>query len=82
MDGARFLTPTDNDGRFGHDEADGLTGVARRPVIAQADGVALEDGPHRRQPSLSMSPQAAAVLPLMLALARLQARRALTEQAQ
>ena len=81
MDGARFLTQTSKDGRFGHDEVDVLTGVARRPTITQADEVALEDGHDRRQASLSMSPQAAAVLPLMLALARLQARRALTGSA-
>ncbi|WP_256430069.1 hypothetical protein [Caulobacter sp. S45] len=43
----------------------------------------LADGLHQRAARLSasMSPQAAAVIPLMLALARLQARRAAEHKA-
>ena len=45
--------------------------------------VLLADGLHQRAARLSasMSPQAAAVIPLMLALARLQARRAAEHKA-
>ena len=84
MHDARFLTRAMSEGKVTSDEVSSLTDVARQPARAQADLEVLEGGDNRRQagPPSAMSPQAAAVLPAMIALARLQARRSLAEQDQ
>ena len=56
-------------------------GLAHLSSSTQPDEVVSSDGCRERGRLVApLSPQAAAVLPVMLALARLQARRALAEQ--
>ena len=82
MSQAEILTSAIGKGKFSLDEAGCSGGLDHRSSTTQADEVVVGDG-HRELGRLSvpLSPQAAAVLPVLLSLARLQARRALAEQA-
>ncbi len=83
MSQAEILTSTIRTGKFSLDEAGRSRGLAHRSSSTQAGEVVVGVGHSESGRLLApLSPQAAAVLPVMLALARLQARRALTEQAQ
>ncbi len=77
MSQAEISTGEAGQGRLSLDEASCFGGLSYVSASAQADEVASSGGRPERQ---GLSPQAAAVLPVMLALARLQARRTLEEQ--
>ncbi len=82
MSQAEILTSAIGKGKFSLDGAGCSGGLNHQSSTTQADEVVVGDG-HRELERLSapLSPQAAAVLPVLLSLARLQARRALAEQA-
>ena len=77
MPQSKTLTKVPEQGKVALVEVSEPSGVAHLHRGATAAEVLLADGRHRRESRLSasLSPQAAAVLPVMLALARLQARR-------